>query len=90
MARLARRIIVLGLGWAFILFGIVGLFLPVLQGVLFLLIGLAILSTESRTARYYLLRLRRRYPRLAHKLDEAERRARDLYARILRRKGGVR
>ena len=51
MARLIKRIAVLTLGWLFILFGIVGLVLPVLQGVLFLLIGLALLSTESETAR---------------------------------------
>ena len=89
MARLAKRVIVLALGWAFILLGIAGLFLPILQGILFLLIGLAILSTESRVARYCLLRLRRRYPKLSKKLDEAEARAKCLYARVTRRDGMV-
>ena len=42
----AKRILLLIVGWAFILLGIIGLFLPVLQGVLFLLIGLMILSGE--------------------------------------------
>ncbi len=58
MARLARRIAILALGWGFILLGIVGLVLPVLQGFLFLLIGLALLSSESKTARRILERLR--------------------------------
>ena len=64
MARLAKRIAILALGWVFILFGIVGLFLPILQGFLFLLIGLALLSSESKTARRILERLRARYPGL--------------------------
>ena len=34
-------------GWAFILLGIAGLFLPVLQGILFLLIGLLILLRNT-------------------------------------------
>ena len=36
----AKRILLLMVGWSFILLGIAGLFLPILQGVLFLLIGL--------------------------------------------------
>src|SRR2546427_10937372 len=42
----AKRVLVLIIGWSFILLGIVGLFLPILQGVLFILIGLIILSSE--------------------------------------------
>jgi uncharacterized protein len=41
-----KRILVLIVGWGFILLGIVGLFLPILQGVLFILIGLIIVSSE--------------------------------------------
>ena len=50
------------LGWVLIAFGIVGLFLPVLQGVLFLLLGLYVLSRESKTARRLVERLRERHP----------------------------
>ncbi len=75
MVRLAKRIAILALGWAFILFGIVGLFLPILQGILFLLIGLALLSSESVIARRLLDRLRARYPGLSEKFDLAEQRA---------------
>ncbi len=64
MARLAKRIAILALGWGFILLGIVGLVVPILQGFLFLLIGLALLSSESKTARRILERMRVRYPGL--------------------------
>ena len=87
MARLVRRIVVLALGWGFIVLGIVGLVLPVLQGVLFLLIGLALLSSESEMARRLLARLRARYPGLSRKLDLAEQRARRWWLRIARRDG---
>ncbi len=86
MARLAKRIAILALGWVFILFGIVGLFLPILQGILFLLIGLALLSIESVTARRLLERLRARYPGLSERIDLAEQRARRWWVRISRRR----
>ena len=57
-----RRIAVLTLGWALIAVGVVGLFLPVLQGVLFILLGLYLLSRESVAAHQLLERLRARYP----------------------------
>ncbi len=86
MARLAKRIAILALGWGFILLGIVGLVLPVLQGVLFLLIGLALLSSESKTTRRLLVRLRARYPGLSERFDLAEQRASKWWARISRRR----
>jgi hypothetical protein len=55
-------------GVAFTGLGVVGLFLPFLQGVLFMLIGLALLSSESRRLRALLDRLRRRFPE-AHALE---------------------
>ena len=85
MVRLAKRIAILALGWVFILFGIVGLVLPVLQGILFLLIGLALLSSESEIARRLLERLRARYPGLSEKFDLAEQRATRWWMRITRR-----
>ena len=84
---LVRRIAVLALGWGFIVLGIVGLVLPVLQGILFLLIGLALLSSESKTARRLLERLRARYPGLAQRIDLAEERAKRWWLRIARRGG---
>lgn len=66
-----KRILVLIVGWSFILLGILGLFLPILQGVLFLLVGLIILSSEYVWAHRLLTRLRERFPRLGRVADRA-------------------
>jgi uncharacterized protein len=58
-----KRIGLLILGWFFVVLGILGLFLPLLQGILFILIGLAILSSRSETIRRFLKHLGERYPR---------------------------
>lgn len=76
-----KRVAVLVAGWAFILLGIAGLFLPVLQGILFLLVGLIILSSEYVWAHKLLMRLKARFPKLAVHADSAHRRA----ERIMRR-----
>ena len=57
------------LGWFFIGLGILGLFLPFLQGILFILIGLAILSSRSRTIRRFLKYLEDRYPQYYEKVE---------------------
>lgn len=72
----ARRVLVIAVGWLFLLLGIAGLFLPVLQGVLFILIGLAILSTEYIWAHHLLRRLHERFPKLARPLQMARDKAR--------------
>ena len=63
------------LGWMFIVLGIAGLFLPILQGILFLLIGLVILSSEYVWAHHLLRKLRERFPGLSRKADEATEKA---------------
>jgi len=83
-ARL-KRIGVIAVGWAFIVLGIAGLFLPILQGVLFLLIGLLILSTEYVWAHHLLQKLRARFPRIAGHVDAAKERA----ERWMRRRPGA-
>jgi uncharacterized membrane protein YbaN (DUF454 family) len=57
-----KRIGILIIGWIFIGLGILGLFLPVLQGILFIMIGLAILSSRSEMIRRFLKHLEERYP----------------------------
>lgn len=59
-------------GCIFVLLGLAGLFLPFLQGVLFLLVGLVLLSRELHWARRAMHRIRARFPRLAAKVDDAE------------------
>lgn len=60
-------------GIMFILLGIIGLFLPILQGLLFIFIGLLILAPESRFIRAVLRKLEERFPYIfnkAHKVKE--------------------
>ena len=70
-ARL-KRIAIEVVGWIFIVLGIAGLFLPVLQGILFLLIGFFILSTQYAWAHRLLDRLRERFPKVAEQFDKAK------------------
>jgi uncharacterized protein len=72
---LTKRVLVLIAGWGFILLGIVGLFLPVLQGVLFLLVGLIILSSEYVWAHHWLAKLRQRFPKIGRTADRATEKA---------------
>ena len=86
MNRHVKRILVLIVGWAFIVLGILGLFLPVLQGVLFLLIGLAILSTEYVWAHHLLNKVRQRFPKISGMADQATQRASAWLQRLTRQR----
>lgn len=77
-----HRFLILASGWMFIVLGILGLFLPILQGFLFLAIGAYLLSLESPMARRFIGRMRRRFPRLAITLDTARDRAAHIMHRI--------
>ncbi len=78
-----KRPVMLTLGYTFLALGVLGLFLPILQGFLFLAIGLAILARQAAWARLLRMRLVRRYPKLGAKMNDAERTAH----RWLRRAG---
>ncbi len=58
-----KRILKISLGILLILLGLIGLFLPILQGILFLLLGTLILSSESKRVRRLTALLRLRYPK---------------------------
>ncbi len=77
-----QRAVILIAGWLFIVLGVLGLFLPVLQGLLFLAIGLSLLSLESSWAHRHLHRLRARYPRFARTADQARARYEQVARRI--------
>lgn len=70
-ARLKRGAVYLT-GWGFILLGILGLFLPILQGILFILVGLLFLSSVSPWAARLLHRLAKRFPRISRQLEDAK------------------
>jgi len=56
-------------GWFFVGLGILGLFLPFLQGILFIMIGLAILSSRSQTVQRFLKYLENRYPQYYERVE---------------------
>ncbi|MDO9585873.1 MAG: PGPGW domain-containing protein, partial [Syntrophales bacterium] len=68
-------------GWFFILLGVVGLFLPFLQGIIFLLIGAIILAPEVPFFRRLIAKIEKRHPeifaqarRLLHRISDRFRR----------------
>jgi len=67
------RIATLSLGYGFLVLGIVGIVLPVLHGMLFLVVGLAILSRHALWARRLLERMKRQHPRVRAVIDRGER-----------------
>lgn len=78
MTLKAKRRILLVAGCFFFVLGILGLFLPILQGVLFLLIALVLLARAHPRFRLLKQRIRRRYPKYANLLEKAEQRAADI------------
>jgi uncharacterized membrane protein YbaN (DUF454 family) len=85
MRATAKRWAMLLAGWGFILLGIAGLFLPVLQGILFLFIGLLILSSEYVWAHRLLTNLRERYPTVTQRAHAASVALRAVIQRIFHR-----
>lgn len=73
-------------GWGFIFLGILGLFLPILQGILFLLVGLYLLSSTSPWAAKLLVRLKERFPGINRKFEEAKLKAREVQINIFKKK----
>jgi hypothetical protein len=67
--RMVKRVALIVAGWTLLLLGVVGIFLPVLPGALFLLVGLSILSVEYAWARRWVTALRNRFPRADRKLQ---------------------
>jgi uncharacterized membrane protein YbaN (DUF454 family) len=65
-----KRIGLLIIGWLFIVLGVLGLFLPFLQGVLFILVGLAILSSRSEIIKRFLRHLEERHPHLHERVEK--------------------
>ena len=80
-----KRFLILVSGWGFVFLGVLGIFLPILQGILFLAIGFYLLSLESPWARRLMDKMQRRYPKLGATLEEARLRA-ARYARKIRRR----
>jgi uncharacterized membrane protein YbaN (DUF454 family) len=87
MTQIVKRVLWIASGWAFLLLGVVGLFLPFVQGILFMMIGLIILSSEYVWAHRLLSRLRERFPRLAGVAERAKDKAAHWWHRDSRPEG---
>jgi uncharacterized membrane protein YbaN (DUF454 family) len=80
--RQIRHYLVLALGWIFVFLGILGLFLPILQGILFLCVGAVLLSSESPRVRLLIMKAGRRFPKFRMAVTAAKGKAREWRARI--------
>jgi uncharacterized membrane protein YbaN (DUF454 family) len=67
-----KTIALLITGYAFLVLGVLGLFLPFLQGVLFIIIGLIILAKHAPWAHNLLQRFRDQHPKAGELIDRAE------------------
>lgn len=67
-----KRLALVVLAFALLALGVVGLFLPFLQGVLFIAIGIVLLSLLSPRVRSFLEPHRIRFPKLHALLERAE------------------
>jgi len=64
-----KKVGILIVGWLFIGLGILGLFLPVLQGILFILIGLSILSSRITWVRHFLKNIEGHFPYQSERIE---------------------
>lgn len=74
------------IGWLLILIGILGLFLPVLQGGLSLALGFALLSIGSQTIHLWLRGWMGRWPKLWKRMEKLRR---SLHRWLHRKSGGA-
>ena len=72
-----KPILVQALGYAFLVLGVLGMFLPILQGFLFLFVGLIILARHAPWAERLLDRIRRQHPKFDEVIGKAEHKAHD-------------
>jgi len=76
MKPIWRKVVLVGrhiLGWLFIVLGILGLFLPILQGILFLCIGVLLLADDIPPFKRLIHKVESRWPRTRGPLETARR-----------------
>ncbi|MEM8951342.1 MAG: PGPGW domain-containing protein [Pseudomonadota bacterium] len=71
-ATVMKTILLQAVGYMFLVLGLLGLVLPILQGFLFLTIGLIILAKTAPWAERLLQRFRDKYPQAGALIDKAE------------------
>lgn len=73
MKKHAKRVFILLLALLFLVFGVVGLVLPFLQGILFIAVSLILLSMLSPTTRTWFEHYTRKWPKFHAVVVRAER-----------------
>lgn len=73
--KLVKPILLQALGYFFLVLGVLGMFLPILQGFLFLFVGLIILARHAPWAERLLDNIRSRHPRFDQMIGLAERKS---------------
>jgi uncharacterized protein len=66
------RFIGSAVGYAFLILGIIGLFLPILQGILFIFVGLIILGRYARWSLWLLNRIKNKHAKSGRVIVVAE------------------
>jgi uncharacterized membrane protein YbaN (DUF454 family) len=66
---MVKRVAFNAAGWLLLMIGVVGLFLPILPGVLLMVVALSILSIEYAWARRWMSTLLHRFPATERKLQ---------------------
>lgn len=66
---LGTRVLTFAVGWALLLVGVAGLALPGIQGILTILIGIAVLSVASETAYRLMRSLLHRWPPVWNRIE---------------------
>ena len=66
---LGTRVLTFAVGWSLLLVGVAGLALPGIQGILTILVGIAVLSVASESAYRLLKRLLHRWPPVWNRIE---------------------
>lgn len=80
-----QRIVYSAVGWLCILLGIIGGLIPILQGWIFILAGIVILSREHEWVYNLVARFKKRYPKVGEWMDRGSAKAHRLAEKVLRR-----
>ena len=79
-----KRVLLFVVAWGLIFLGFLGILLPILPGMIFLVAGLYLLSLESLWLNRQLDKIGQRYPKVGEILDDARARAGRIVRRIKR------
>ena len=82
-----QRMLILISGWGLIVLGAIGGLIPVLQGWVFGVAGLIVLSREYEWAHNLLTWLQRKFPRFGRVMERVKEQSMNIVNRVMRRGG---